>query len=283
VWERTVDRDDLIPPELMLETVEELGYTGIELGPPGYLGADADAVLRTLEPYGLALVGAFAPLRIADEDGFREDLAFLDQTIAILAATGGRGPVVLAGDENEIRLGSAGRPEATQATALGPEEFKRAADRIQQAAERARAAGVQAAFHPHTATYIESPDEVAALLEATDVSIAFDTGHTVVGGGDPVELAREARDRISHLHLKDVDPGVLARVRSQELTVEQAWESGLFCEFGTGAVDFPAVLEALGSFDGWAVVEQDRVAVRVEDLPEVRAVEERNLAALRES
>jgi inosose dehydratase len=283
VWERTVDRDDLIPPELMLETVEELGYTGIELGPPGYLGADADAVLRTLEPYGLALVGAFAPLRIADEDGFREDLAFLDQTIAILAATGGRGPVVLAGDENEIRLGSAGRPEATQATALGPEEFKRAADRIQQAAERARAAGVQAAFHPHTATYIESPDEVAALLAATDVSIAFDTGHTVVGGGDPVELAREARDRISHLHLKDVDPGVLARVRSQELTVEQAWESGLFCEFGTGAVDFPAVLEALGSFDGWAVVEQDRVAVRVEDLPEVRAVEERNLAALRES
>jgi inosose dehydratase len=139
---------------------------------------------------------------------------------------------------------------------------------------------VQAAFHPHTATYIESPDEVAALLEATDVSIAFDTGHTVVGGGDPVELARTARDRISHLHLKDVDANMLARVRSQELTVEQAWESGLFCEFGTGAVDFPAVLDALGGFEGWAVVEQDRVAVLVDDLPSVRAVEERNLVAL---
>jgi inosose dehydratase len=281
VWERTVDRDDLIPPELMLQTVQELGYTGIELGPPGYLGADADAVLRTLEPYGLALVGAFAPLRIADEDGFREDLAFLDHTIAILAATGARGPVVLAGDENEIRLAAAGRPDATRATALGADEFARAAERIQSAAERARAAGVSAAFHPHTATYIESPDEVAALLDATDVSIAFDTGHTVVGGGDPIEFAREARDRISHLHLKDVDPTVLARVRSQELTVEQAWESGLFCEFGTGAVDFPAVLAALGAFDGWAVVEQDRVAVQVADLPAVRAVEERNLAALR--
>jgi inosose dehydratase len=281
VWERTVDRDDLIPPELMLQTVQELGYTGIELGPPGYLGADADAVLRTLEPYGLALIGAFAPLRIADEDGFREDLAFLDQTIAILAATGARGPVVLAGDENEIRLAAAGRPDATRATALSADEFAGAAERIQSAAERARAAGVSAAFHPHTATYIESPDEVAALLDATDVSIAFDTGHTVVGGGDPIEFAREARDRISHLHLKDVDPTVLARVRSQELTVEQAWESGLFCEFGTGAVDFPAVLAALGAFDGWAVVEQDRVAVQVADLPAVRAVEERNLAALR--
>jgi len=280
VWERTVDRDDLIPPDLMLKTVQELGYRGIELGPPGYLGADADAVGRTLEPYRLELVGAFAPLRIADEDGFRDDLAFLDQTISILAATGARGPVVLAGDENEVRLASAGRPDATRASALGAEEFKRAAARIQQAAERARAAGVEAAFHPHTATYIESPDEVAALLEATDVSLAFDTGHCVVGGGDPETFVREARDRISHLHLKDVDPSVLARVRSQELTVEQAWESGLFCEFGTGAVDFPAVLAALDGFAGWAVVEQDRVAVQVDDLPAVRAVEERNLAAL---
>ena len=281
VWERTVDRDDLIPPKLMLETVRELGYTGIELGPPSYLGADADAVLRTLDPYGLELVGAFAPLRIADEDGFRADLDFLDRTIAILAATGAHGPVVLAGDENEIRLAAAGRPDAIRATSLRGDDFKRAAERIQHAAERARAAGVSAAFHPHTATYIESPDEVSALLDATDVSIAFDTGHTIVGGGDPVEFARTARDRISHLHLKDVDPNVLARVRSQELTVEQAWESGLFCEFGTGAVDFPAVLGALGDFAGWAVVEQDRVAVQVDDLPAVRAVEVRNLAALR--
>jgi len=281
VWERTVDRDDLIPPAVMLRTVQELGYRGIELGPPGYLGADADEVLRTLEPYGLELVGAFAPLRIADEDGFRADLDFLDRTIAILAATGAHGPVVLAGDENEIRLAAAGRPDAIRATSLRGDDFKRAAERIQHAAERARAAGVSAAFHPHTATYIESPDEVSALLDATDVSIAFDTGHTIVGGGDPVEFARTARDRISHLHLKDVDPNVLARVRSQELTVEQAWESGLFCEFGTGAVDFPAVLGALGDFAGWAVVEQDRVAVQVDDLPAVRAVEVRNLAALR--
>src|SRR3954468_6812974 len=165
VWERTVDRDDLIPPDVMLRTVHELGYRGIELGPPGYLGADADAVLRQLEPYGLELAGAVAPLRTADEEGFREDLEFLDRTIAILAAAGARGPVVLAGDENAVRLAAAGRPDATRATALSDDEFRRAAERIQSAAERARSAGVAAAFHPHTATYVESPDEVAALLQ----------------------------------------------------------------------------------------------------------------------
>src|SRR4051794_21255637 len=112
VWERTVDRNDLVPPRLMLETVADLGYGGIELGPPGYFGSDSNAVADLLQEYGLALVGAFAPIRIASEQGFSDDLAFLDQTIEILAGTGSAGPVVLAADENELRLGVAGRPEA---------------------------------------------------------------------------------------------------------------------------------------------------------------------------
>jgi inosose dehydratase len=284
IWERTVDRDDLIPPDVLLETVRGLGYTGIELGPPGYLGGDPASVQAALEPHGLALVGAFAPLRIADADGFEADLAFLDRTVEILAATGPRGPVVLAGDENPIRLAAAGRPDAVAATSLRGDDLARAAERVQRAAERAAAQGVTAAFHPHMATYIESPDELAALLEATDpslVKVAFDTGHALVGGGDPVQTARLVRDRIAHLHLKDVDPAALARVRSGELSVEQAWEQGLFCEFGLGAVDFPGVLAELDGYDGWAVVEQDRVAVRLEDLPALREAELRNLAALR--
>ena len=51
---------------------------------------------------------------------------------------------------------------------------------------------------------------MSSLLENTDpeiVKICFDTGHTVVAGGDPVELARSARDRIAHLDLR-VTPGV---------------------------------------------------------------------------
>jgi inosose dehydratase len=284
VWERTVGRNDLIPPRNMLETVRDLGYAGIELGPPGYLGDDAQEVEKALEHYGLQLAGAFAPLRIADEDGFLDDLAFLDATIEILAATGSRGPVVLAADENEIRLAAAGRPDAQREAALSADELRRACARVEVAAQRALDRGVVAAFHPHTGTYIESSEEVAALLEATDpdvVKICFDTGHTFVGGGDPVELARLARDRIAHIHLKDVEPRVLERVRSRELTVEQAWEQNLFCPLGEGTVDFAAVLAELGDYDGWTVVEQDRVAVRSEDLDSVREIEAANLAVAR--
>jgi inosose dehydratase len=278
VWERTTDRDDLIPAESLLATVRSLGYTGIELGPPGYI----DAAL--LEKHGLELVGGFAPLHIADEDAYREDVAiWLDPIVEMLAATGARGPVVLADAETGERLAAAGRPEEQERTALSPDAFARALERVNRAAERVRARGVGVVFHHHTAAYVETPAEIAALLEGTDIGICFDTGHALVGGGDPIEVARLCGPRIEHLHLKDVDGDLLDRVRRGETDLEQAWGDGIFCPFGEGAVDLAAVLALpeLAAFDGWTVLEQDRVAVRVTDLSAVRAVEEQNLAYLR--
>jgi inosose dehydratase len=272
VWERTVDLPDLIPPDRMLETVSALGYAGIELGPPGYFDVAA------FEAHGLQLVGGFAPLHLADEEAFRADVvAWLDPVIDVLLTTGSFGPVVLADAETPERL-------AAQ-TPLPGDEFDRALDRVNVAVERCRARGVPVVFHHHAATYVETPDEIERLLAGTDVGICFDTGHAVVGGGTAVEVARMCGGRIEHLHLKDVDGELLERVRGDELNLEQAWNGGLFCPFGEGVVDFHAVLALpeLAGFSGWMVLEQDRVAVGAADLERVRAVEERNLAVVREA
>ena len=255
VWERTVGRTDLVPPELLLETMRWLGYTATELGPPGYFSP------QLLEQHEMALVGGFAPLRFEDETGFREDVAtWLDPVIAVLEATGARGPVVLAGGELDA-----------------PHEFPDDGyfDRVNAAVERCRSRGVPVVFHHHAGTHVESPAEIEALLAATDVGICYDSGHALVGGGDPVEVARMCNGRIEHLHLKDVDPTKL------DLPLDRAWEEGIFCPFGTGAVDFDAVLAELNGYNGWTVLEQDRVVVRVDDLPAVRAVEAANLELVR--
>jgi inosose dehydratase len=283
VWERTVDRPDLVPAARLLETVRGLDYTGIELGPPGYLGKTTDAVAAALEEYELELVGGFAPLHLADEDEFRADVEiWLDPVIDVLAATGARGPVVLADAETDVRLAAAARADEQRRTALAADEFARALDRVNDAVARCASRGVPVVFHHHAATYVESPEEIERFLAGTDVGICFDTGHAVVGGGDAVEIARLCNGRIRHLHLKDVDGAMLERVRSGELDLEQAWDAGLFCPFGEGVVDFAAVLGLpdLAAFDGWTVLEQDRVAVRVDDLEQVRAIEERNLAVV---
>lgn len=261
VWERMTGTDGFVPAELLLATVLGLGFEAIELGPPGYLSPAA------LEAHGLALVGGFAPLRFEDATGYAEDVAvWLDPIADVLLETGARGPVLLAG------AGEA---------ALSERYF----ERVNDAVERCRARGVGAAFHHHAGTAVETPEEIASLLAHTDVGICFDTGHALVGGGDPLDVARMCGDRIEHLHLKDVAPALLARLRAGVLSLGQAWADGIFCPFGEGAVDFAAVLALpeLAGFDGWTVLEQDRVAVRVEDIPAVRAVEEHNLAVVREA
>jgi len=269
VWERTIGRDDLIPAPLLLQTVRDLGYRGIELGPPGYLSAEL------LERFGLELVGGFAPLHFADEDAFRADVpVWLDPIVDVLAETGARGPVVLADAETDELLALAGRGGSR------PPLPREAFDRVNEASERCRSRGVDVVFHHHAATHVETPDEVAAFLDATDVGICFDTGHAFVGGGDPVEIARLCGPRIEHLHLKDVDGPTMERVRNGELDLEQAWADGLFCPFGEGVVDFAAVLAAVGPFDGWVVLEQDRVAVSAGDLGAMRVVEAQNLAVV---
>ncbi|MGH2971151.1 MAG: sugar phosphate isomerase/epimerase family protein [Gaiellaceae bacterium] len=260
VWEQTTGRDDLVPADLLLETVRGLGYDAIELGPPGYLSPVA------LEAHGLALVGGFAPLRFEEETRYAEDVGlWLDPIVEVLLATGAHGPVVLAGAH------TGGEPS--------PGYF----ERVNEAADRVRARGLGVVFHHHAGTAIETPAQLEALLAHTDVGICFDTGHALVGGGDPVDVARMCGGRIEHLHLKDVDSSLLARLHAGEVPLHQAWADGIFCPFGDGAVDFAAVLAlpGLAGYAGWTVLEQDRVAVRPEDVPAVRAVEERNLAFVR--
>jgi len=277
IWEMTIARADLIPAETFLETIVDLGYTATETGPPGYFAPNGSAAVERARRHGVELIATFLPLRLDEADGFEDDLRALDRTVEVLEATGG-GIVLLADMETPERARAAGSEERRRATAWDADTVERAAERLQRAADIVRARGLDAALHPHAATHVESEDETEAMLARTDVGLCVDTGHSVVGGTDPLALARRHADRLRHVHLKDVDGGLLARLRDGELDMDEAWPLGIFCEFGSGVVplrEFLA-LEEVRSLEGYGVIEQDRVAVTVADMPAVRAADERN-------
>jgi inosose dehydratase len=285
IWEQTIDRPDLVPPRPLLETVTAMGYRALETGPPGYLAQDGVSALELIRPFGVELVATFLPLRLDDEEGFGGDLDALDRTAEVLAATGG-GLVLLADAERRARAATSGRPEEIAKNSLSPSQLDAAAERLERAAARCAELGLRAALHPHAATFIETEDETEAILARTsaELGLCIDTGHTVVGGGDPVGLARRHVQRLVHLHLKDVDAAVLARLRRGEIDMDEGWAQGIFCPFGEGVVPLGAflALPEVRGLDGYAVLEQDRMAVRVEDLPAVRVVEEQNLRRVHE-
>jgi inosose dehydratase len=283
IWEQTIHRRDLVPPRPLLETVTAMGYRALETGPPGYLAPNGASAVELIEPFGVELVATFLPLRLDDEDGFRADLDELDRTAEVLAATGG-GIVLLADAERPARAAVSGRPAAMARHALSGQELDRAGERLDRAAARCAERGLSAALHPHAATYIESPDEVEAILERTSLPLCIDTGHAVVGGGDPVDLLHRHGDRLAHIHLKDVDGAVFGRLRAGEIDMDEAWAAGIFCPFGEGVVPLGEFLAEprVRGLDGYAALEQDRMAVTVDDLPAVREVEEQNLRRVQE-
>lgn len=277
IWERTIDRPDLIPAETFLETIVDMGYDATETGPPGYFAPNGPAAVESVARYGVKLIATFLPLRLDDSGGFEEDLGALDRTVEVLEATGG-GIVLLADMETPERARAAGNEERRRATAWDADTVERAAERLQRAADIVRGRSLDVALHPHAATHIESGEETEQMLSRSDIGLCIDTGHTIVGGGDPVALALRHAERLRHVHLKDVDGTVLGRLQRGEVDMDEAWPLGIFCEFGQGVVpirEFLALPE-VRTLDGFGVIEQDRVAVTVDDMPAVRASDERN-------
>ncbi len=259
VW-NNADLPDLEPetgPGEILDTLARLGFQGCQHG-RGF--PEGEALQAQLARRGLRLAEWYAPLP-ATERGPAPGAAavgrgFLDRLVA-----GGGEVLVVAIDGSPERNAYSGRVPQGAPRWQEP-GFDALATILGELAEAAPE-GVRVAFHPHTATWVETPDEVDALaarLRGSRAGLCLDVGHYLVGGGDPVEAIRRHGPLITHLHAKDVDPDVLRRLRSGQLDgFGDAIRARLFTELGRGALDLPGVVEALREvrYDGWLMVEQD--------------------------
>jgi inosose dehydratase len=121
--------------------------------------------------------------------------------------------------------------------------------------------GVAVSLHQHYGTVIERDDQLRRFLEGSEMGLCLDTGHLAIGGSDPLEIAKLAKGRINHVHLKDVDQELTARLAARELDFREASRRGAFRPLGEGDVDVGRLLEVLqdGGYSGWYVLEQDTV------------------------
>ncbi len=266
-------------PEMLLETIAEAGYAGSELGPPGFFGTPEETV-AAFHDRGLAVIGCYVPLHLGVNGNapIEADLVQMRRSCAELVSAGGDGLLVLA-DEGEAALRRcAPRGPGDEALGLDEAGWGRVAARLERALALAADFGLTAVFHPHVGTYVESPVEVDRLLERCAVALAFDSGHIALGGGDVVTCARRWRERIAHVHIKDVDFGVLKRVKAGAPQDLGTWFGEVCRPLGAGDVDLPSLLGELadGGYAGWMVVEQDRAPTPLEDYPAVAAEQRAN-------
>jgi inosose dehydratase len=257
-FEMTVGTDFAVPePAAVLEAIADAGYEGTDLGPPGYYG-EGDVLRDRLVANRLEVVGGFVPLRFSEADDY--DDAGLRHTLDLFDAAGAAGArPVLCDAGGPERIANPGRGGEDPGLRLDDDRWRTLTANVARAVDTARERGYEPVFHHHTSSYVEGVPEIERLLEDTDVALLLDSGHLLVAGGDPVTALRDWRQRIGAIHVKDVRLDVLVTVKDERADTLTAWRRGLFCALGEGDVDLDAFCAALGDYDGWVVVEQDRV------------------------
>jgi inosose dehydratase len=244
------------PWERFLDEVAGAGYTRIELGPYGYLPTDPARLKEELDKRGLEVTAGTIFEHLHRPDSWDSTWAEVSAAAELAAAMGAKHLVVIPsmwrgsnGEVVEPRLDHEGQARhGQQVTELGR--------RI--AAEY----GLKTQFHPHADGHVDGQETVERFLAETDgqyVNLCLDTGHISYCGGDNLELIRKYPERIGYVHLKQVDPAVLAQVEADGVGFDEAVRRGVMCEPPLGVPDLPPVLDALAGLDVdlFAIVEQD--------------------------
>lgn len=243
-WGRVLDA------ATVLGEMSALGLVATELGPPGYLPARPTQLRALLSRHRLHLVGGF--LAVVLHDPARQ-LSTVDEAnrVAELLAEAGAEVLVLAA--------ATGVDGYDERPALAPARWRTLIATAGLIRDVAARHGVRTVLHPHVGTHVETAAEVEQFLADSDLPLCLDTGHLLIGGTDPVELAGRYPNRIGHVHLKDVRAGVAGEVRAGRLGYTRAVGAGMYVPLGDGDVDVPALVRLLtgAGYPGWYVLEQD--------------------------
>ena len=243
----------------ILDEIARTGFEGTQLG----IGFPEGARLRdALLERRLRLAEVYLSIP-ATVDGPTPDAIAIGRERARLLHDGGGEVLVIALDLSPGRVEGAGRASEPGTPRLTDAGWDVLLETVRGLATEVVAGGHRAAFHPHCGTFVETPAEVERLAAGLDpalIGICLDVGHCLVGGGDPVAALQALGDRVTHVHLKDVDPVVLDGLRSGTIGgFDAAIRARLFTELGAGALDLDGVLAAAAArdYDGWLMVEQD--------------------------
>ena len=247
--------------EQMLDEMVEAGYAGTELGPYGFFPTDPKVLQPQLEKRKLKLLASFVPVKMTDPAAGAAVIERIRKVGNLLATL--KAPfLVMADDQSTERNAYSGRVYDPGCPTLTAEQWKHVGKIVADAEKVAKEFGLDLVFHPHVATYVETPEECERFFDATshtNIGLCLDTGHCVYGYGDAVKEAEKYKSKLRFVHIKDCNVTVLQEARKKKWTFEEAIEHKVFTIIGQGSIDFLRFFRTLlkNGYSGWSVVEQD--------------------------
>jgi inosose dehydratase len=244
--------------------VAKAGYLYTELGPQGFLPQDPAQLNDELAARGLTVSGGtvFAGLHKGKEalDKAIEDFG---REARLLSAVGARYLVHLPEQYTDMHSG-----QATEGADLDAEQWQNLCQGTNELGRVIKQEyGVDLVFHPHVDTHVDTQDRIERFLSDTDpqfVNLCLDTGHISYCRGDNVQIIERFPERITYVHLKQVDPEVRDLAVAEQLPLSEAVKLGVMVEPPFGEPPMPPLLAALAALDRdiYCVIEQDLYPVQ---------------------
>ncbi|MET9358651.1 TIM barrel protein [Streptomyces sp. NPDC006617] len=241
-----------------LDELAAAGYQWLELGPYGYLPTDPQRLKEELDARALQVSGGTAFGALHRPEGWDEMLDHVRQVAVLTAAAGAHHLVLIPPMYRDEKTGAF--TESPELTAEQWAGFGRNADRLGKLLLDEY--DVRLVLHPHADSHIQTQPEIERLLNESDpryTNLCLDTGHVAYGGGDNLDLIRRFGERVGYVHIKQMDPGVLAQVAAEDLSFGDAVKRGVCVSPPAGVPDPTDVVAALAGLDAelFVIVEQD--------------------------
>ena len=258
VW--VADAPGNVPWQDFLDGAAAAGFEGVELGPWGYLPTDPGMLRDELAARSLDLYCGYLSAPFHEPDGVRAGIAQVHKTAALTKPAGARYIMLLSQAETDASGRVAMSADTWRAMVAGLLEAGRVA---------AGDYGLEVVFHQHVGMGVETTAETERLISDThgEISMLLDTGQYTYVGGDPTRFMETHGPLVSYLQLRDIDPVTHAGCIEDQVTFPESCQRGVYCEPGTGMVDFEGLVNAArnAGFSGPAVVERSLLGCTTEE------------------
>ena len=145
---------------------------------------------------------------------------------------------------------------------LDKDDWKKFCEKINEVGKRLEGENMPLAYHHHMGTVIQSHEDTERLMNETNdtVKLTIDTGHMLFAGGNSLKIIRDFKEKIAHVHCKDMREKVLKKSLSEDLSFRHAFLEGAFTVPGDGCIDYRPIFNELvkNNYQGWLVVEAEQ-------------------------
>ena len=256
------------PLEQCLSEACEAGFSGIESG--GKFPKKSNELIPLLDKYNLKLCSGWygANLRI---NSVKEEIELIQDQLKLFQDC--KAPCIVFAEVSDSIAGDPKRPLSTRPK-MTADEWIIYCKKISEIGKYLEDQGMPLAYHHHMGTVIETQKDTERLLENTSdqVKLILDTGHMLFAGGNSIEVANNFKERIIHVHCKDMRKKVLEKSLKEDFSFRQAFLEGAFTVPGDGFIDYEPLLTFLkkNNYNGWLVVEAEQDPAKANPLEYAR-------------